>query len=69
MLSDKNVKPQKNVFTPDKDIFTKVLENQTSEYISNIYFEFEKNNSIGEIFEVRKTTDLTTKLKSKKICC
>jgi hypothetical protein len=62
-------KKQNNIFASDKDIFIKVLENQSSEYISNIYFEFEKNNSIAEIFSVKEKKDLATKLKTKKISC
>ena len=62
-------KKQNNIFANDKDIFVKVLENQSSEYITNIYFEFEKNNSISDIFSVKEKKDLATKLKTKKICC
>lgn len=64
------VKPKKqnNIFAKDNDIFIKVLENQSSEYISNIYFEFEKNNSIADIFAVKDKKDFATKLKTKKIC-
>ena len=63
------VKPKKqnNIFAKDNDIFIKVLENQSSEYISNIYFEFEKNNSIADIFAVKDKKDFATKLKTKKI--
>ena len=62
-------KKQNNIFANDKDIFVKVLENQSSEYITNIYFEFEKNNSIADIFSVKEKKDLATKLKTKKIYC
>ena len=62
-------KKQNNIFANDKDIIVKVLENQSSEYITNIYFEFEKNNSISDIFSVKEKKDLATKLKTKKICC
>lgn len=58
---------QKNIFASDKDIFLKVLENQSSEYISNIYFEFEKNNSITDIFLIKEKKELATKLKPKRI--
>lgn len=72
METQKNVKETqkqiKNICSSDKDIFTQVLENQSSEYISNIYFEFEKNNSIADIFAVKEKSNLSTKLKSKKIC-
>lgn len=71
MEAIKEAKPKKhnNIFANDKDIFVKVLENQSSEYITNIYFEFEKNNSITDIFSVKEKKDLATKLKTKKICC
>jgi hypothetical protein len=70
-IKETKAKPKKpnNIFANDKDIFVKVLENQSSEYITNIYFEFEKNNSIADIFSVKDNKDLATKLKTKKICC
>ena len=63
------IKKQNNIFASDKDIFIKVLENQSSEYISEIYLEFEKNNKIGDIFSIKEKNDLATKLKAKKISC
>ena len=60
---------QNNFFASDKDIFVKVLEYQSSEYLSDIYFEIEKNNSIAHIFTVNENKDLASKLQKKKICC
>ena len=70
-IKETKAKPKKlnDIFANDKDIFTKVLENQSSEYITNIYFEFEKNNSIADIFSLKEKRDLASKLNAKKICC
>ncbi len=63
------IKQQPVKHKADNDIIVEVFNSMDDAFMSKIYLEFEKTNSVRDIFAQAQIEDRKANLLLKKICC